>query len=254
VRVAVLITARLGSTRLPKKHLLPVSQKPILQFLVDAIRHEFSREILEKRALVSIATSDRPENGEFRERIKGCEVFAGSDDNIPLRHLQAADAYGAEAILSVDGDDIVCSPKAMRAVYSELCGGALFVKTEGLPLGMNASGYSTSLLRKALANFGSEGALETGWGRVFSGIAPKIISIPCVAPEGLRFTLDYQEDYRFFKELFADPLVSSGAADENAIIDIVVSRGLDKITRPIADEYWKNFYSSMENEVRRNHK
>jgi spore coat polysaccharide biosynthesis protein SpsF len=251
MRAAILITARLGSTRLARKHLLPVGGKPILQYLIDAINREFSDEIARDEVIVAIATSERPENGEFSKAISGCAVFAGSDENIPLRHSQAADSFNADTIISVDGDDILCSPRAMRAVYSALCAGANLVKTTGLPLGMNATGYSSSVLRLAIDRFGRNNTLETGWGRVFAGIDPVEIKLRCEAPDNLRFTLDYEEDYRFFSALLEEPAVVDGSADDVAIVRNVLARGLDKITQPLVDEYWKNFYANIDREKER---
>lgn len=248
MKVAVLVTARLGSTRLPRKHLLVAAGKPMLQHLVDAIDREFVREVADGSAVVVIATSERPENLEFGEAIHGCTVFAGSDGNVPLRHLQAAEALGADAILSVDGDDILCSPRAMRAVFERLRAGALLVKTEGLPLGMNAWGYGTALLRTALERFRNDDLLETGWGRVFEGVVSEVERLDCAAPDRLRFTLDYEEDYRFFSALLAEERVAAGMASEAEIVALVLSRGLDRITQPVVDEYWRNFHKHVEEE------
>lgn len=250
MRVALLITARLGSTRLARKHLLPVSGKPILQYLVDAVNREFAAEVARGEVVPAIATSERPENGEFSRAIRGCAVFAGSDENIPLRHLQALERFEADAVLSIDGDDILCSPRAMRAVHGALVRGALLAKTEGLPLGMNAMGYSGLVLRRALERFG-DGKLETGWGRIFEGVASETANIPCDAPDNLRFTLDYEEDYRFFAALLESPAIGSGAASDDDIVRTVLARGLDKITQPLVDEYWKNFYGNIEKEKER---
>lgn len=250
MRVAILITARLGSTRLARKHLLPVSGKPILQFLVDAVDREFAAEIARGEIVPAIATSERPENREFSRAIQGCAVFAGSDENIPLRHLQALEHFDADAVLSIDGDDILCSPRAMRAVHGALARGVSLAKTEGLPLGMNAMGYSGTLLRRALERFG-DGKLETGWGRIFEGVEAEIMAIPCPTPDNLRFTLDYEEDYRFLTALLGEPAIGSGAASDDDIVRTVLSRGLDKITQPLVDEYWKNFYANIDNEKER---
>jgi len=248
MRIGVLITARLGSTRLPKKHLLPVMGKPILQFLIDSINQEFVDEIARYEVVVAIATSEQPENKEFCSAIRNCEIFFGSDENIPLRHLQAAENLGIDAVLSVDGDDILCAPHAMRAVYASLSDGVRLTKTEGLPLGMNANGYATAVLRKAVADFGDAMSLETGWGRVFLGIEPTTIKLSCKAPQSLRFTLDYDEDYRFFSTLLQHECIASGKATPQEIVDTVISQKLEDITQPVVDIYWKNFYDEITKE------
>lgn len=248
MKTLILVTARLGSTRLKRKHLLPAGGKPILQYLVDTINREFTREISSGDINVVIATSELPENRAFKESIAGCSVFAGSDEIIPLRHLEAAEHYEADAILSVDGDDILCSPRAMRSVFSVLRAGASFVKTEGLPLGMNVSGYSVETLRRALSNCEHLSKLETGWGRIFDGITPQILCFQSSATPSMRFTLDYEEDYCFFQTLLKHPLIATGLADEEFIVQYVLSNSLDSITQPITDEYWRRFYANITKE------
>lgn len=248
MKILILITARLGSTRLARKHLLPVKGKPILQFLVDTINLEFNKEILNRDIVLAIATSEKPENSEFETALSGCSVFYGSDENIPLRHLQAADYYQADAIISVDGDDILCSPRAMRSVFESLKDGSLIVKTEGLPLGMNASGYTSDVLRKSLIDYSLNSKLETGWGRIFTGVKTDLITINLDAPGNLRFTLDYEEDYKFFIKVLENEKIRMGLADDREVVDFVVANNLEKITQSLVEEYWRNFHAHIETE------
>src|SRR5437762_5335823 len=107
-------SARLGSQRLNRKHLLQVNGRPLLQYLIDRIRTEFKTEFRQKEVKLAIATSVEQENKDFE--LLGSEdvsVFYGSSDNIPLRHLQAAQHYAVEAVVSVDGDDILCSTRGI---------------------------------------------------------------------------------------------------------------------------------------------
>ena len=167
MKTGIFITARLGSTRLEKKHLLTVNNHPILFFLIKRIKEEFREQLISGEIKIIIVTSDEPENREFENFQKdGATVFYGSINNIPLRHLQAATAHSLDSIISVDGDDILCSVKGMRTVYEALMQGAKYAKTSNFPFGMNSSGYSKDFLESSLnGHFGD--ILETGWGRIF---------------------------------------------------------------------------------------
>ena len=83
MKIGVFITARLGSTRLQQKHLLKVSGREIMKYLVDRINNEFDREITEGEAIVAIVTGNQSVNSKFGELFKECRVFYGDDDNIP---------------------------------------------------------------------------------------------------------------------------------------------------------------------------
>jgi len=249
VRIGILVTARLGSSRLPRKHLLQVGEKPLMGYLLARITREFSREIADGKVISVITSSDEPENRDFeRFNASGVQVFFGAIDNIPLRHLQAAESLGLDAIVAVDGDDILCSVRAMRATYQLLLTGSQYVKTAGLPFGMNSFGYSTGFLSASLAGH-REDVLETGWGKIFDERAATEIRMTVPAAEDrLRFTLDYEEDYRFFTAVIEAIGSEIVTADDEEVVRVVEQNGLYRLNQNIAQEYWANFYRCMEQE------
>jgi spore coat polysaccharide biosynthesis protein SpsF (cytidylyltransferase family) len=250
MKTGILITARLGSTRLGKKHLLPVNNQPLIYYLIERIGREFVKEINANDMQIVIATSDEQENREFEKFSKsGVAVFYGSLNNIPLRHFQAAAGHGLDAIVSIDGDDILCSPKGMREIYRALRRGVQYVKTSDLPFGMNSSGYAVSFLALSIKNHAND-TLETGWGRIFN--ENKLMDIALSFPiqnEALRFTLDYEEDYQFFKALIekcGDKIIKM--TDEE-IVNIVLKEEYFRINEPISKQYWGNFYRLQKQEM-----
>src|ERR1035437_3724061 len=120
--IGLLITARMGSSRLPQKHLVQANQKPLLYWLIARFEHEFEKEIKEQKACLVIATSEKPDNKNFSVATQNttCKIFQGSDDNIPLRHLQCAKHFNLTHVISIDGDDILCSTYAARKVYDQM--------------------------------------------------------------------------------------------------------------------------------------
>lgn len=250
MRTGILITARLGSSRLKKKHLLHVNGQPILTYLIKRIKIAFQQEIDEGKIEIVIATSDEPENRQFEMFCsQGLAVFYGSLGNIPLRHLQVAEGYQFDNIISIDGDDILCSVQGMKLVYQELSCGKEFVKTYGLPFGMNVVGYTTKFLRTSLNNVVSE-VLETGWGRIFDDSRVAIINFTISnCNDYMRFTLDYSEDFTFFNELITKFPRNLETSKDQEIVDFVESENLYEITKPIAAEYWTNFKNGLEEEI-----
>jgi len=247
---AILIVARLGSQRLRAKHLQPVGDTPILLHLVRRIRHAFGGLLAAGEARVVIATSDEPEN-RLLEQVVGTEagVFYGSISNIPLREKQAADHFGCEQIVSVDGDDILCSPAGMLAVARRLAAGPEeYVQTAGLPFGMNSFGYTRRFLTGALAGH-TEATLETGWGRIFTGTTPGLIAYPDLPQDQrLRFTLDYPDDLTFFRAVLAALGPRAAGASDREIIDLVLQQRLYALNAALAEEYWANFRRQVKKE------
>lgn len=250
MKTGILITARLGSTRLEKKHLLPVNDKPLIFYLIERIKWEFTEEIKKNIVQIIISTSDEEENRKFEYFARyGAAVYYGSINNIPLRHSQTASAHKLDAVVSIDGDDILCSPKGMRKVYQALIQGKNYVKTSNLPFGMNSSGYSASFLQCAIEKHAKD-ILETGWGRIFDEKQLIDIVIPfAVRNDTLRFTLDYEEDYQFFRVLIekcGDKIVQ--ITDEE-LVKIVLDNKIFKINEPISKQYWENFYRLQKQEI-----
>lgn len=251
----IFITARAGSSRLQQKHLYPVSGKTMLYWLCARLNHEFEHEIASGEIVVVIATSEKEENKIFVGPASdaGVKVFFGSDNNIPLRHLQCAEKFNIDKIISVDGDDILCSFHAARCIFSAMqkdLESDLF-SSSGLPLGMNVSGYSTPYLRKSITAH-KDDKMETGWGRIF--IEPKKHEVKLGDYDimgDLRFTLDYPEDAEFFNAVinaFGEKIIS---VSDKELIDLVIKQELFRINAHLKSKYWENYNSEKEKEVSR---
>lgn len=117
-RTVAFIVARLGSTRLPRKALLPMAGKPMIERLLDRTRKaRFLDEI-------ALATTTLPEDAALAEfaRSRGIRCFRGSPDNVSLRMSQAAEAFGAETVVELLGDNPL--------IHSGLIDGVLSVYRE----------------------------------------------------------------------------------------------------------------------------
>ena len=84
-----LITARLKSTRLPKKIMLEVMGKPLIVHMLDRIKH--SRYIED----IVICTSTNSQDDPLEEIAEKEHVhcFRGSEDDVLERLLRAARSY-----------------------------------------------------------------------------------------------------------------------------------------------------------------
>jgi spore coat polysaccharide biosynthesis protein SpsF len=247
----IVFIARSGSTRLKDKHLIKAGDVSFLAWLLKRFIVEFKNEIDSKDIRIIIATAVLPENKVFEKIITDLpvEVFYGSNDNIPLRQLECADELGLSNIISIDGDDILCSYSAARKIYDELKNSRLYVKTAGLPLGMNAMGYQTEFLRNSLNN--DLGKLETGWGRIFDETRATVIEFTQHTDvKDLRMTLDYEEDSVFFKTIIESIGENIITIPDKELIKIIVEKGLYKLNFGKSDMYWDNFNTqkNLENE------
>lgn len=246
--IGVFITARLGSTRLSEKHLIEVNNKTLIEWLVGRFSTAFKERIDNKELRIFITTSERLENKKFESVFfeGDTDVFYGSDENIPLRHLQCAIANNIDHIVSIDGDDILCSTEASKLVVEKLLSGSAMVQTKGLPLGMNSTGYSKIFLENSLKGIESN-KLETGWGKIFDASKIEFIQLKTdVSIEKIRMTLDYEPDADFFKKVMSNIDVLN--VSDDMLIESIVMNNWNQINEHLDDIYWSNFNKQKQEE------
>src|SRR3954454_8823993 len=105
-RVVATIEARMTSSRLPGKVLLPAVGKPLLELMVERLQR--SRHL---DAIVIATTEDASSDPleELAERL-GIGCFRGSEDDVLARVLGAARAYDADLIVELTGDCPLIDP------------------------------------------------------------------------------------------------------------------------------------------------
>ena len=253
--IGLLILARMGSNRLSQKHLIEAHQKPLLYWLIRRFEHEFEQEIKSKKVCLVIATSEKPENKGFSVVTENtfCNLFQGADDNIPLRHLQCANHFNLTHVISIDGDDILCSTHAAHIVYEQMIKDAKYnyFTVSGLPLGMNLSGYAVSYLEESMRiHAQSHKKLETDWGRIFKTPATWQQTLGNYDIMGdLRFTLDYPEDAAFFCEVINQLKEKIISILDEELIKFVIEKELYKINAFLKEQYWSNYNSEKQKEL-----
>lgn len=106
MKTVCIIQARLGSTRLPGKVLLPILDKPMLWW--DVYRVRKSRLIDE----VVIATTEHPRDDAIANLCaeEGWACWRGSEDDVLDRYYGAAKAFGAETVVRITSDCPLIDP------------------------------------------------------------------------------------------------------------------------------------------------
>lgn len=250
LRGCVGIIARLGSKRLKNKHLLKIDGQAIIVYLIERIKIEFSQEIDRKHLEIFILTGDSKTNKELVEIgvESGISTYCGHDTNIPLRMHQLTKNKNFDFIISIDGDDVLCAPEGMREVYKSILKGNKYVKTINYPFGMNSMGITNEFLLNSLKDQGNK-SLETGWGWIFDENECEIVDGRYNKDERLRFTLDYIEDFSFFKKIILSDL-NIMAAKTKSIINHVIHNNYFIENMHINKKYWENFDKQQAEEIR----
>ena len=96
----IIIQARMGSSRLPGKVMLPLNGIPSIELMVKRLqRHEHLRRIV-------IATSTEPENDTLCDHMAGLSVavFRGSEDDVLARFAECFEKHKAEVVIRLTAD------------------------------------------------------------------------------------------------------------------------------------------------------
>tara|TARA_B100001964_G_scaffold237588_1_gene301414 strand:- start:1864 stop:2610 length:747 start_codon:yes stop_codon:yes gene_type:complete len=199
-----LITARLKSTRLPKKIMLEVMGKPLIVHMLDRIKH--SRHIED----IVICTSTNSQDDPLEEIAEKEHVhcFRGSEDDVLERLLRAARSYDMTNFANITADCPLIDPLLIdRAVeeYDKVNADLVMYDDSNNNIPFNCYVLRVSALEKVC-----ELKKETGtevWLNLFTTHMFKIHSIIVEGKyrhNSLKISLDYPEDYEFIKKVFGE--------------------------------------------------
>jgi spore coat polysaccharide biosynthesis protein SpsF len=148
-RVAMILQARMGSTRLPGKSLMPLAGKPLLLRILERVARCRTLDA------IVLATTELPADDAIAALGSefGVGVFRGSENDLVDRYLNAARTVDADAIVRLPADNPVTEPGEIdRIVEFYLNGATDFASNlspmldNGYPDGIGAEVFSTTSL------------------------------------------------------------------------------------------------------------
>lgn len=196
--IGIIIQARLGSTRLPGKVLMPIGKKTLLEHVM------YRLSFLKEKAEVVIATSDKEKDDKLAAFCaeKGYHCFRGSEDNVLERYYLCAQEYGFTDIVRLTADNPFVDVEEIDnliSLYRE--SGADYAKSfAALPYGVGAEIFSFEALTRDYRESTmphhfehvNEYILENP--QIFKTVDLRTKADKC-HPQ-VRLTVDTQEDYR----------------------------------------------------------
>ena len=201
-RVAVIVAARMKSSRLKQKAILPIQGMSSIERCLDnCLKFPLVDEVV-------LATSTLAEDAVLRDHTLGGKVkfWQGDPDDVISRYLGACDAFGIDVVIRLTGDSPVVSPEIGEIILkSHFAAGADFTEVRQFALGTNSQVYNVDALKRVIELVGKADYSEHM--TLYMTNNPDIFKINYVdLPEELvrdyRLTLDYPEDLEMFEELF----------------------------------------------------
>jgi len=245
----IFIIARMGSSRLPGKHLKIILDRPIILHLIN--RLQLSKKI---RKIV-VCTTRKKEDDVLVKLLEkeNIEYFRGSEKDILDRFFQAAKKFQTDIIVDVEGDKIYTDPVYVDKVVEEMekynvdyVEGMLsknnITQIHGIhgfiPAGIRVKSLEKICLSKKTSD------TETGYKEFFTkakNMKLKYIELDSKLkmPKHTRLTLDYQEDFELATKIFSK--LGNFFNAEDVIKLLTKETKLLKITESLIEK-WNKYY------------
>ena len=211
MHIIAILQARMSSTRLPGKVLLPLGDKTLIEQIVARIR------AVDKISELIVATTVNPMDDFVEELCVANKIayFRGSEENVLERFYFCAEKYKADVIVRLTADDPLKDPDVIRKAIELFETGQYDYVSNTIhptfPEGIDVEVFSFQALKKAYeeSNLPSEKEHVTPY--IYKNKEKfKLYNFEheCDISE-LRWTVDSQEDYQFMKcvyeELYKNP-------------------------------------------------
>lgn len=210
--ILAVLQARMSSTRLPGKVLMPLAGAPMIVRQMERVERARAIDRL------VVATSIEPADDAIAEvaRREGIEVHRGPLDDVLARFVGALDRYPADHVVRLTADCPLADPEVIAAAIDlHLRSGADYTSnrppTHAYPKGLDVEVITAPALRRAAAEATTPDEHEhVTWG-VWNhperyGIA--WLSSPNADDGDIRWTVDRPDDYAFvatvYDALYAD--------------------------------------------------
>lgn len=205
MKIAAIVQARMGSTRLPGKVLLPLAGVPVIQWIYERLNR---CRLLDH---IVVATGDGPADDGFAEALAGMgiPVFRGSEHDVLDRYYRAARAIRADAVVRITGDCPLIEPAIVDSAVARYLNGqpslqyVSNIHPPTYPDGLDVEVVSIEALFRAWK--------EAEWTSEREHVTPYIRNRPDKFPQdhfvndrddsARRWTLDEERDYAFLSAL-----------------------------------------------------
>ena len=205
-KIVASIEARMSSSRLPGKVLLPICGVPVLGHMVRRLKKSsFIEEIV-------IATTTNPKDKALCElaQKEGVKYFQGSEDNVLDRVVKCHQEAGSGIIVELTGDCPLIDVYWVDRVIEKFLSGEYDFVSNCIPItfprGLDCKVFKFSDLKWTAENIDDSAVREhvslyfyeeEGRYKLGSVKAPSWLNFP-----DYRFTLDTQEDLELIKKVF----------------------------------------------------
>jgi spore coat polysaccharide biosynthesis protein SpsF len=194
-----IVQARMGSTRLPGKVLLPLEGKPVLAHIVARLRR------VGRIRRVVVATSVSPADDAIADwaAASGVDCVRGSETDVLDRFHQVSLAFPCDAYVRATGDNPMIDPQLLDVLLDDFEQRGLdYLGSTGYPLGTSAEVFRRAALDEAFHNATEPYESEHVTPYMYRRMMNWTKRASDVDLSDVRLTVDTPEDYDLARAVF----------------------------------------------------
>ena len=207
MRVVAVVQARMGSTRLPGKVMMPLAQRPMIHHVV--VRAQRIPGVDEVVVAIPRGPREQP-LAQYLRTVLRVPVVVGDEEDVLARYWEAAARFSADAVVRITGDCPLLSPRVSGQVVQAFLGAPAEVDyasntlVRTYPRGLDTEIFSVEALEKAH----SEARRASDREHVTSYLYGRPQGFRLLAVRGKaaladhRWTVDTQADYELAWRIF----------------------------------------------------
>ena len=223
MKVLTIIQARISSKRLPRKVLMKLENKSILQHIVEFLKHsQLSDEII-------VATSKEEEDDEIEDLTKTIQVkcFRGELNDVLKRYYDCAKFYSGDLIVRITADSPLIDPllvdETIEICKTTKCEFASTMIHETFPYGYLVEALTFSLLKKIHHTQKDKLNREHVTPHLRQNYKfydfREISASKHYERPNWRLSLDYSEDYELLSKIFSELYVPNNFIPYRKVVD-----------------------------------
>ena len=225
-KVVAIIQARMGSTRLSGKVMLPIVGKPMLWHVIERVKR------CKKVDSIVVATTTNQEDNAVIKLAKKCGVdsFAGNEDNVLERYYETAKKFSADIIVRITADCPLINPDTIDKMVTlclkenadYICGHPNFASIEQ---GVEVFSFIALGKVKNMANKDYQREHVT----IFIKENPDLFKIRAIKPRtvfqrtDMRLTVDTKEDLKLMREIYKRLYIENTIIDLEDVVELLIS-------------------------------
>lgn len=205
----IIVQARMGSSRLPGKIMMPLADQPVLTHVIRRLQE--CKNVWK----VIIATTEKEQDDTVAQLARSgwADVYRGSEDDVLSRYYEAALAYKFDVVIRVTSDCPLIDPDIIDAMIERF----KYENSEGrrcdylsntlrrtFPRGLDVEIFTFDSLKRAYQSASAKPQREHVTPYIYQNPDSFILRdyLGNEDHSDLRWTLDESEDYRLLKRVY----------------------------------------------------